>query len=71
MSMLPPWKVTETRYDEMGRITRVIHHTRIGTALMSESDARGFAAMETARYANARLRRTFHPEPLASTAGSV
>lgn len=63
---LPPerWRVVETRYDQNDQITRVVHHRRIGSALMSENDAKAYATQETARHLGDRLRTTFHAEPV-------
>ncbi len=61
------WRVVETRCDRSGQPERVIPHTRIGSTPMSEVDARGYAAQETARYANADARRSFHAEPVPVT----
>lgn len=58
------WRVVETHYDQLDRVTRSIPHTRIGSTPMSESDARAYATQETGRYAGARLRRTFRAEPV-------
>lgn len=58
------WRVTETRYSQMGHVTRVIHHTHISGRPMDDIAARQLATQETGRYAAARLRRTFHAEPV-------
>lgn len=61
---LSRWRVVETRYSEMGHVTRVIHHTHISGLPMGVGAARQLATQETGRYVGARLRRSFRAEPV-------
>lgn len=63
----PRWRVVETHFDQLSRITRTIHHTHIGGHPMTEANANAYATQERARYAGARLRRSFHAEPVTAT----
>jgi len=63
-AVVDPWRVVETRFDGSNRPETETIHTRIGSDPMDALAARGFAAQEMGRFANAFPKRTFRAEPV-------
>lgn len=57
------WRVVETRYDDQGRVAATVEHTTIGTAPMTEHDAKTVATQQMGRHAASFPKRTFRAEP--------
>lgn len=69
--MTAPWRVVETRYDDQGRLATTVDHLTIGTAPMTEHDAKTVATQQMGRYAASFPKRTFRAEPVPATAPVV
>lgn len=62
--MTGAWRVVETRYDDQGRVAATVEHTTIGSAPMTEHDAKTVATQQMGRHAASFPKRTFRAEPV-------